>query len=79
VRGLILLLIKTYRLVLSPLLPPQCRFTPSCSEYALQAVEYHGALRGLYLSVRRVLKCHPFHAGGHDPVPEYPQTGETHD
>lgn len=69
-RYLILLLIKMYRLVLSPLLPPQCRFTPSCSEYALQAVERHGATRGLYLGARRVLKCHPFHAGGYDPVPE---------
>lgn len=69
-RGLILFLIKMYRLILSPLLPPQCRFTPSCSEYALQAVEHHGAIRGLYLSARRVLKCHPFHAGGYDPVPE---------
>ena len=68
-RGLILCMIKIYRVVLSPLLPPQCRFTPSCSEYALEAVERHGALRGLYLSARRVLKCHPFHAGGHDPVP----------
>lgn len=69
-RRLILLLIKAYQLLLSPLLPPQCRFTPSCSEYARQAVERHGALRGLYLSARRVLKCHPFHAGGHDPVPD---------
>jgi putative membrane protein insertion efficiency factor len=81
-RGLILLLIEGYRLLLSPVLPPQCRFTPSCSEYALQAVERHGALRGMYLSARRVLKCHPFHAGGHDPVPGVESADhrfETHD
>ena len=69
-RSLILFLIKAYRFVLSPLLSPQCRFTPSCSEYALHAVERHGALRGMYLSARRILKCHPFHAGGYDPVPD---------
>jgi uncharacterized protein len=69
-RGLILILIKTYRVLLSPLLPPQCRFTPSCSEYAQLAVERYGALRGMYLGARRILKCHPFHAGGFDPVPE---------
>ncbi|HEX5055304.1 MAG TPA: membrane protein insertion efficiency factor YidD [Gammaproteobacteria bacterium] len=69
-RGLILLLIKIYRWLLSPVLPPQCRFTPSCSEYAELAIERHGVLRGMYLSARRVLKCHPFHAGGYDPVPE---------
>ena len=69
-RRLILLLIKAYRWLLSPVLPPQCRFTPSCSEYAELAVERHGVLHGMYLSARRVLKCHPFHAGGYDPVPE---------
>lgn len=80
-RRLILLLIKAYQLVLSPLLPPQCRFTPSCSEYAQQAVEFHGAARGLYLSARRVLKCHPFHAGGYDPVPDVEASANrcTHD
>ncbi len=49
--------------------PPQCRFLPTCSEYALEAIERYGAVKGLYLAVRRLLKCHPFHKGGYDPVP----------
>ena len=60
--------IRAYRLLISPLLPPSCRFTPTCSEYAMQAIQKYGALRGLYLGVRRILRCHPFHAGGYDPV-----------
>ena len=62
-------LIKGYRYVLSPLIGPHCRFHPSCSAYALEALEGHGTLRGLWLSLRRVLKCHPWHPGGYDPVP----------
>lgn len=62
--------IQGYRYTLSPLLGCNCRFYPSCSEYALQALEYHGAVKGTYLSVRRLLKCHPFHPGGFDPVPD---------
>ena len=58
-----------YKRALSPLLPPACRFTPTCSEYAHDAVLRHGLARGLGLAVRRLLRCHPFHAGGHDPVP----------
>ena len=61
-------LIRFYKLVISPLLPPSCRFTPTCSEYAIQAIQKYGALRGFYLGVRRILRCHPFHAGGYDPV-----------
>jgi putative membrane protein insertion efficiency factor len=61
--------IRGYRLVISPLLPPSCRFYPSCSAYALEAVQVHGALRGSWLAVRRLSRCHPFHAGGLDPVP----------
>ena len=53
----------------SPALPPSCRFVPTCSEYARQAIEKYGARRGTYLAVRRLLKCHPFHKGGYDPVP----------
>lgn len=62
-------LIKAYRLVLSPWLGSSCRFTPTCSAYALQAVQDHGALAGSYLGACRVLRCHPWCAGGHDPVP----------
>lgn len=61
-------LMRSYQLVISPLLPPSCRFTPTCSEYAIQAIQKYGALRGFYLGVRRILRCHPFHAGGYDPV-----------
>jgi len=64
----LLVLIKGYRIFLSPLKPPTCRFVPSCSEYALLAIEKHGALKGLRMAVRRLLHCHPFHPGGYDPV-----------
>jgi putative membrane protein insertion efficiency factor len=62
-------LIAIYQRFLSPLLPAQCRFYPSCSEYAAQAVAERGALRGGWLALRRVGRCHPWHEGGHDPVP----------
>jgi putative membrane protein insertion efficiency factor len=58
-----------YKRFVSPLLPPACRFTPTCSEYAREAVLKHGLRRGLALAARRLTRCHPFHAGGHDPVP----------
>ncbi|MCK5341436.1 MAG: membrane protein insertion efficiency factor YidD [Desulfobulbaceae bacterium] len=61
-------LIRSYQLFLSPLFPPTCRFTPSCSQYAIQAINLHGAGRGLYLAIRRILRCHPFSQGGYDPV-----------
>ena len=61
--------VRLYRLLLSPLLPRVCRFHPSCSAYALGALEVHGPFVGLYLTVRRLLRCHPFHPGGLDPVP----------
>ncbi len=63
-----LALIRLYRRWLSPLLPPRCRFYPTCSQYALEAVERYGALRGCWLALRRLLRCHPFHPGGFDPV-----------
>ena len=62
-------MITTYRTAVSPLRPPTCRYLPTCSEYALEAVTVHGAWRGGRLAVRRLLRCHPLHAGGHDPVP----------
>jgi putative membrane protein insertion efficiency factor len=61
-------LIKGYRRFISPMLPPSCRFTPSCSLYTLQAIEKHGLLRGSLMGARRVLRCHPFSEGGFDPV-----------
>ena len=63
-----LLIIRMYRLCISPLKPPTCRFVPTCSEYALQAIEKYGILRGGSMAVRRILRCHPFHPGGYDPV-----------
>jgi putative membrane protein insertion efficiency factor len=66
---LLLALLSGYRRWVSPLLGPRCRFAPSCSAYAVGAVQAHGAGRGSWLAVRRVLRCHPFHPGGHDPVP----------
>jgi uncharacterized protein len=62
-------LIRAYQLALSPMLGPRCRFYPSCSQYALEAIESHGALRGSWLTARRICRCHPFHDGGFDPVP----------
>jgi putative membrane protein insertion efficiency factor len=64
-----LLLIAAYQRLLSPLLPRSCRFYPSCSTYAAEAIARHGAARGLTLALRRILRCHPFHPGGYDPVP----------
>jgi uncharacterized protein len=66
----LLLLIRGYRQLLSPLLPPSCRFQPTCSAYALEAVTQHGAALGSWLAVKRILRCHPWSPGGYDPVPE---------
>ena len=66
---LLMLPITGYRRFISPLLPPRCRFAPSCSEYALTALAEHGAARGLWLAVTRIARCHPFNPGGYDPVP----------
>lgn len=63
-------LVRGYQLVISPWLPPSCRFEPSCSAYAYEALRVHGALRGTWLVVRRLLRCQPFSTGGYDPVPE---------
>lgn len=65
----LLLLLRAYRLLVSPLLGASCRFYPSCSQYASEAIERHGALHGSWLAVKRVGRCHPWHPGGFDPVP----------
>jgi putative membrane protein insertion efficiency factor len=64
-----LVLLRGYKRFLSPLLPPMCRFEPTCSVYTMQAVEKYGALRGTWLGMRRLARCHPFNPGGWDPVP----------
>ena len=64
------LLIKFYQLFISPLTPPSCRYTPTCSQYALEAFKKHGPVKGLYLTVHRLLRCHPWGGSGYDPVPE---------
>ena len=61
--------IRFYQLVISPLTPPSCRFTPTCSEYARQAILKHGPFKGLYLAIHRLLRCHPWGGSGYDPVP----------
>ncbi len=68
-RAFLILLIRGYRRFVSPILGPSCRYTPTCSHYAEEAIRRHGPWHGSYLAVRRVLRCHPFHAGGYDPVP----------
>ncbi len=70
----LLVLLEGYRQWISPLLGPRCRFAPSCSAYAAQALQLHGAGRGSWLAVRRIARCHPFHPGGHDPVPPVRRT-----
>ena len=68
-KRLLLGLMRLYQYLISPLLGPRCRFHPSCSHYAIEAVERHGGLRGSWLAVRRLGRCHPWHPGGYDPVP----------
>ena len=69
-RHFLIVLIRAYQWTISPLLGPRCRFYPSCSQYALEAVQRHGTLAGSWLALRRLLRCHPWHPGGIDPVPE---------
>lgn len=66
-------MIRGYQLTLSPLLPPACRFYPTCSQYMMEAVERYGVPQGVWLGVKRLGRCHPFHPGGYDPVPELDQ------
>ncbi|MCX6018181.1 MAG: membrane protein insertion efficiency factor YidD [Chloroflexi bacterium] len=67
--ALLVLLIRVYQRTLSRAFPPSCRFYPSCSQYTLEAIVKYGALKGAWLGTRRILRCHPFHPGGYDPVP----------
>ncbi len=68
-RALLLALLRAYQYAIRPLLGANCRFYPSCSDYAVEAIERHGAGRGSWLAMRRLACCHPYHPGGHDPVP----------
>ncbi|MEI7574107.1 MAG: membrane protein insertion efficiency factor YidD [Methylotenera sp.] len=62
-------MIRAYQVILSPFFGQQCRFYPTCSQYALEAINRHGAIVGSYYTMRRLIRCHPWHAGGHDPIP----------
>lgn len=68
-RAALILVVRAYQVSLGPMLPAACRYTPSCSAYAVEALERHGALRGGWMAVRRIGRCHPFRPGGYDPVP----------
>ncbi len=74
VKKLVLSLIRVYQLIISPFLGDNCRFYPSCSKYAIEAMDKHGLIKGGYLTIKRILKCHPWHPGGCDPVPELDST-----
>jgi putative membrane protein insertion efficiency factor len=69
--------IRAYKLVVSPLLPPSCRFQPTCSTYAIQAIELHGPVKGVWLGTKRICRCHPWGGSGYDPVPERGATPHT--
>lgn len=68
-KSLLILPIRFYQLCISPLLPPSCRYTPTCSQYAIEAIRKHGALRGSWLAIKRICRCHPWGGSGYDPVP----------
>lgn len=68
-KALLTALLRAYQYFLRPLLGRNCRFVPSCSEYAMEAIDRHGALRGSWMAIRRVGRCHPWHPGGYDPIP----------
>lgn len=72
-------LIRLYQIMLSPVIGQHCRFTPSCSNYAIEALEKHGTFRGGWLAIKRLSSCHPWHEGGHDPVPPCGCHGKQHD
>jgi len=66
---LLIIPIKIYQILISPLLGPHCRFTPTCSQYAVEAIEKHGSIKGIWLAIKRIARCHPWGGCGHDPVP----------
>jgi uncharacterized protein len=68
-RAIALKLIRGYQIVISPLFPPSCRYLPTCSEYGYEAIEKYGIIKGGWMAIRRILRCHPFRPGGYDPVP----------
>ncbi|ADE13220.1 membrane protein insertion efficiency factor YidD [Sideroxydans lithotrophicus] len=68
-KSVLLLLVRAYQLLISPVLPQSCRFCPSCSQYSLEAITKYGALKGFWLTIRRVVRCNPWNPGGYDPVP----------
>ena len=68
-RTILIFLIRLYRKYVSILKAPSCRYSPTCSQYAIEAIEKYGAIKGLFMAVKRILRCHPFHPGGYDPVP----------
>lgn len=68
-KTLLIWLVRAYQYLISPMLGPRCRFHPTCSHYTIEALQVHGAWRGSWLAIRRILRCHPFHPGGQDPVP----------
>jgi len=70
VKWVLIFFVRGYQVLISPLLPPACRYTPTCSHYAIDALAKHGAIRGSWLAARRIARCHPFHPGGYDPVPD---------
>jgi uncharacterized protein len=78
-KRLLIALIRFYRLCISPLFPPTCRFQPTCSQYAIEAIDRFGPFQGGWLAVRRILRCHPFHPGGYDPVPPPLEIGSSKD
>jgi hypothetical protein len=68
-KQLLMFLVRAYQLLVRPVLPPTCRFSPSCSQYSHEAISKHGALKGLWLTIKRVIRCNPWNPGGYDPVP----------
>jgi len=68
-KALLLFIVRGYKLLISPILPPSCRFSPTCSQYSLEAIEKYGALKGFWLTIKRLIRCNPWNPGGYDPVP----------